>query len=147
MKPGAIIEILRKTVCLAALGTYAVCLLLCTLFFLGYSFEPLLGYPWRILIPSLLLRWIPVATFFRLWYRPVRISGPLRGCAVALSVVCVSLSYFLSGIAGHASRSELMHGFLEGTIDMWPAMVMLLTVKNRNSRLSGSLRDGVTQSA
>ena len=143
MKAEALIEILPRAVCLIALGAYAVCLYFYTVQVLGYAFDLLLGYPWRPLTVSILLRWVPVALFFYLWRRPIYISPCRRGGAVALAVASISLSYFVSCFVGDA-LSHFAHFFLDCTIDLWPAIVMLLAVPSRSTRFPNSLRNAAT---
>lgn len=140
MKAETVIEILRRAVCLIALGAYSVCLYLCTVLGLGYTFEPLIGRPWQFAIPSISLRWVPLIIYFWLRHRAVTISALRRSMAVALAVISISLSYFLISF-GAGALHFFVHGFLECTMDMWPAIVMLLAVTRKGARSTNSLPD------
>lgn len=140
MKAETVIETLRRAISLIALGAYGVCLYLCTVLGLGYAFEPLIGRPWQFAIPSISLRWVPVALYFWLRHRAVSISGPRRGLAVALAVAAISSSYFLICFAADQLQF-FVHDYLEDTQDVWPAIVMLLTVTREGARSTNSLPD------
>ena len=133
----ATIQFLRRTLCLIALVAYAICLYFAMFLLLGHAFHPLIDRHWPLIV-SILLRWIPVMTFVWLWYRPVYVSRRRRGCAVLLAAASISLSYFLICFAADG-LFRFGHGFLEGTMDLWPAIVMLLTVKSRSARFPNSL--------
>ena len=143
MKAEATIKILRRALCLIAMGAYAFFLFCWTLLGLGYAFETWLGLPWQPIIISIFLRWVPAAIYFYLRHRPGYISRSRRVCAVALSVASISTSYFLICFSADA-LSKFAQDFLECTIDMWPAIVMLLTVTSRSTRFPNSLRNVAT---
>jgi hypothetical protein len=136
MTTDAIIETLRRILCFIALLAYAICLYFSTLLLLSYAFHPLLDLHWPLL-SSILLRWIPIVIFVRLWRGSAYVSRYRRSGAMALSVTSISLSYFLIAFAGH-QLSRFVHDFLECTMDLWPAIVMILTVKSRSTRFQNS---------
>jgi len=139
------ITILRRALCLIALGAYSVCLCFVTVLGLGYAFHPLLGSPWLTVV-SIFLRWVPVALYFYLRHRAVFISSFRRGCTVALALASISLSYFLLCFSANG-LSHFGHDFLECTMDMWPAIVMLFTVTRRSLRFPNSLSNAATTNA
>ena len=141
MATNSAIEILRRTVCSIAIAAYAIWLWFATLMFLGYAFHPLAERHWPLFISiTILLRWIPAVIFFWLWHRPIYVSPRRRGYGVVLAVASISVSYFLTCFATDG-LSRFAHGFIEGTIDLWPAIVMLLTVKSRSAGSANSLRN------
>jgi hypothetical protein len=135
-------ETLRRVLCLISLAAYAVILCFGTLLLLGYAFHPLWERPWPVML-SIALRWLPVAIFVWLWRRPIHISRFRRGCAITLGVASICLSYFV--ICLSADRiSDFTHRFFEGTLDLWPCILMLLTVTSRSARVPSTLSNTTT---
>jgi len=130
-------------ICLIAFVAYAICLYFVTILGLGYAIHPLLGSRWPLVVFSIILRWIPFAIYIWIRHRPNNISRSRRGCAAALAVAAISFSYFLMCLTGDG-LSHFAHDFLECTMDLWPSIVMLLTVTSRNSRFQNSLRNAPT---
>ena len=138
------VEILRRVLCVISLGAYVFILCFATLLLWSYAIHPLAERHWAIFIPFIIsLRWFPVFIFFWLSYRSVYVSRRRRGCAVLLAVISISFSYFLACLATDRI-SDFTHRFLEGTMDLWPCILMLLTVTSRRARVPTTLSHATT---
>ena len=129
-----LIEATRRIAGLLALATYGFLLLFATLLFLGFAFNPLISNPWTC-VAAILARWVPVSIYVWLWRRPARVSLALRGMALAVAILSISLSFFFACVGAEDTFSKILSEFRrsywECTLDLWPCIVMLLCVTSR----------------
>lgn len=133
-------QILLSVLSLGALGAYVFLLYYYNTYLLGYAFHPQLEPRWPALV-SVALRWVPVVILVWMWQRPVDLYRFGRVVAVAIGIVAIASSFFLVCFSA-GKVAGFSRYFFESTLDLWPWIVLVLTVKSRSRRvLAGGLEN------
>ena len=114
---------------LGALGAYAFLLYYYNTYLMGYVFHAQLEPRWPALV-SIALRWVPVVMLVWMRRHPVDLSRSGRVVAVAIGIVAIASSFFLVCFSA-GKVAGFTEYFFQSTLDLWPWMVLVLTVKSR----------------
>lgn len=122
-------QILLHVLCLGSLGVYAFLLYYYNSYLMGYAFHPQLEPRWPALV-SIALRWFPVVILVWMRRRPVDLSRSARLVSAALGIVAIASSFFLVCFSA-GKVAGFTEYFFQSTLDLWPWIVLVLTVKSR----------------
>ena len=82
--------------------------------------------------------YVPVGLYWKMLRLPVSVPMWFRVKALIIGGLCPGLSYLLFAFGSYSSRHVLREfsavRFLEGTMDMWPCLIMLLCVRSMKER-------------